>query len=1733
MPTTLDVLQQGRARRLAADGQLISALFNHLTNGDSTTVIVPEHSTLGCWLQVYRRALSRPHLRAWATRLPVDLAGLDVPLETAPLELPAQSVLNFYGYPYPEHRGERRVISQALDQSNSFAEPKAGLDDGLKRLNQDRQQIADQLQALLDDDDFSLFSCYRSYFKLDSGSFWATAQQTGAALLDAITRNPSFLALEAVDGLQPGTYMFDPATRRLSGKKAWGGLVDIGIEQLVALPLDGQLEQLVEVAEQLGSFVHQSGQFSLAQLLNCHDLPVPDTPAEARVLIDTLRQSTALTTLPVSDLANADLALMQHQQWLAQDHDRDVMAECLKGLIQAPPNDHVIDTASVTLHPAPDSGAPHHPAVVPHPICGPFTLQQLLQQHDLAPPTSVDEAQDTLQTLEMNLPRRPEFGDYHGLLSATPHSPVRLLSEQRHSVLATANHGLPDGHPRLLDRLCGTLLSDLSADAIRAQADHLLKQLLRRGPARQLGQQLVTALHWYGQHPDEAASQTSLDLLVLSALILDLDPGAGEAGAPIAGFELSAHAGKPHGEVRQDLELHLVRTCKVSTRAAPLAAHLLLAGAAPEFLVRGLPATMRFRSSIAWMSFKQGVLIAQAMAPGSPRQLSYHDMLALASMPATTGQQQQWREYLATRTLLDWAITVGELPERDNTAYLAHEIDALKLRLSQRLHALKAALITFADAPPTRRSIALADLKNLFPNQTLLDKACLWRPVPPLASGSLRFPMHHHERRNYSLHSLVELHMDGQLSDSRWQSTEPQLDLAQLRPSFGRLGNIHQRFDSAFAAYIERLKQAYSSLIEDLLAQLPLADRHHLQQADLQLLVLKKEPGKDLALLSPEEALARSARMGVILRGTSPSAVQEYELFPLLNRVDKRRGAPLAFREGGTLMSVATGTPHATRPVTQLLMGDELPLDWDAYANGRPPRPGVRAKVIVQTLWSFSPPAAQPPTAAALTYGSTLNRAIAQAIVREHFFLEVDALHLQARGTTQREQMQQRWDRLWTRLKALVPFWSCAEDLASGDTRRVIDGGYACFIDLLALLFPTQRFLTASLAVLKKTAPLPIKLLQLARLSGAFLNTALNPLDGLPGLFRLARSGVIRLSGGARKILHTAIEQVQRRTADRFLLDYPRLLAGANLGSGTLLRGSDLLRINALLHKNHWYPCHPFTGKPYGPPSHTFRLDSALGVAPMQNARGQQVLVSERLFATQPLLIARRDATDLLDGDNLFRLEHQAPTHLDDLASPAYFKAAEGFDSLCGAARSKRSPIPLICFTKKLTAFNASIQQRRAQAIEHLRLIPAPAVGPDPRKLVHNRRLYEALPQGTSFELTPVARTAPLTYKPQLTGRLIANEAQFGLPNNQLDNQLNRDTRVVELTGLTVGTDDSRTLRAMAIELTPAGGTRIIVEADAGVFYEGIAIAPAPAMLFNRLDFNLGGEPEQLIRAFSQRKLDYLSAAGFVHNRPLVTLPTLEVLSQQLARRGFGAAKLKRLLEQSRGLRVIKQRELLLNASDQGQRLGMSVAVTPLKLDTWPPYLAQPGQTLNQYLASKAQASTVALVKSTGIGSANIVGTGVDELERLAIAEPLVMWQYSRAGQPNYTEVILKTGAGNCDQMAHVASELIRFNGGAARVWGTSPPAHAFVVVGNPPATLGSTLDFSEAGWVGLWICDPWAAIVCPASDYVRQLNVKMHMWYLEDISVFFNDRGTYRWGQANDRNWLALLRNGVKRPQP
>lgn len=222
MQDTLDVFRQGQAQRQAADRSLMAGLIRHLTNARTPPVEVPAHSSLGCWLRLYQQTLDRPNLR---TQLPLDLASLGVEHDATQLKVPGQQVLNFYGYPHPRHRGQRMVIAQALDQLNTFAHPRSGLNDQLKRLDQDLHQIADRLERLLDDEDFSLYSAYKTYFKLDSGSFWATHQQTGAALLDTLTTTPAFLALGLVQGLNPARIHSIPprgaSAARTPGARWW------------------------------------------------------------------------------------------------------------------------------------------------------------------------------------------------------------------------------------------------------------------------------------------------------------------------------------------------------------------------------------------------------------------------------------------------------------------------------------------------------------------------------------------------------------------------------------------------------------------------------------------------------------------------------------------------------------------------------------------------------------------------------------------------------------------------------------------------------------------------------------------------------------------------------------------------------------------------------------------------------------------------------------------------------------------------------------------------------------------------------------------------------------------------------------------------------------------------------------------------------------------------------------------------------------------------------------------------------------------------------------------------------------------------------------------------------------------------------------------------------------------------------------------------------------------------
>ncbi|PRA29212.1 hypothetical protein [Pseudomonas poae] len=1768
--------------RLTADRQIMAALFNHL---DATpeqqghaTLEVPVDSTVGQWLSVYRQACLRPRVLAWVEQQALNLScltlehttlkegdgakraftvthhpewrSLATPIVTlaeiidpsaAGLAWPhsactAQSLtlnqlLRFYGYPAPApaNPAHRYVIKTALTQLKPF--DTSALNARFYQLNQDLQQLAETLESMvrahfspLENTPFNLLLPYSTRLRLQSTSCLANTIATGAAQLDAITHQPGFLVLEQAQDLQPGRYTFSYDSRVLQGEQQSGAIYKIDLIHLRSLMPDNRVECLLSTLEQLRLPLHEDGTISVAELLSHHALPRPTRVEDAEEQAQQLRQAPLITVPSIDERTTSVFAIGWHSRQCAIDHERDKILIALSDLIQGKSANTTIAPQNVWVQvgPAQTERA---------------SLELLLKRHGMGVAYTVKAARKLLPLLEMMRPVSPALGNYWQAVDQPLASALELSNELRTTLLRTVASVLPQPNPGLLNLLAEGLLSGMSRDQARANADTLLRQMLDQPLAHTLATKLVQALGWLEAVGNECAMRASCDALVLAALILTLDPEAGKHRYVIAGLDLNTqhYWGLPYLNLRSDLELHLVQNGLASAESSPVAAHLLLAGAAPECLVQDIPDTLRFMTDHAWMLFKQGVMQIEQVASGASRLMTFNDILVFASQVSATSAQRQWREHCALSTLLDWSVATGAQPRTAlDTAVSLDQINHLKTRLNDRMEQLKTATRILTAQPPSRRRMAFKDLRRALPDNRLLEKRCLsWRDWRHIGSHTHLGPFPRSSGAD-NTHSAVDLHMSGALVPlvERLETSDPDFDLPALKQCSASLNDINARFSTVFTDYIRMTKAAYGVYIQYLLCQLPLKDRKELQQGHLTLLTLSAPADKPLVHESPRENLARLGRYGVILRCEHAQRVRYFELFPLLNLVRENAQIPRELQIGGQPLNITTGTANAPVPVSTLFLGTPLPVDWQAYAKGQQPRPGQRSEVIVERLFSRAAQASLG-NAVPMDFDAPRTLDLAGTLVEKHFFLEPDLLLEQTKGSSSLEQNQQLEAKIFAVIKALIPFWSCSEDLASGDVKRTIDGVYGCFLDVLGVYMPTKTTLLSAASRLATTAPLPLKLLQVMRLGAGYLHSILNPVDGIGSLLKLTRYGVAYLTKAGQQIMLTAIEQTRQWLAHTSAFDTLQHLGRIDLASGTLMRGSEFARLMAIMHKQRWRAFDPFTARPHGPVLNGFLPDNAITVTPLILADGYQARVVHEVLDC-PLMIPRTTGTDILTGGRVFRLAPGNPELLTDLTSASHFRIAQSFDNLCPISRHKRSPIPLICFTKQLYPFKGSIHKRRVQAMEHLQLMPAPSVQGQTRKTIYKRLVHEATPQVTRFELNPVPVQLPIAYKTRTTGRLILDTPQFGLPEDSLDNLLSRQTVVLEVHSIVNTIDDRRVMRALLLNnpQAPAGPpTRCVVEADVGVFYEASPVpGDAQAVRLDLLEYGTTPEVNQLLNAYATQKNQHLVKANMSVQMPLVVLPTLETLYRQLHRRGYSAQKIQQIQRRASGLSKLKQRELLLNTSDQGRRLEIQVAALPIQLQVWPPRplqpaLPTPAQT-NQYIAEIANDAVQNLVERTGLRSANIVGDTAQELSRLELTEPVVMWEYSKVGHPDYTEVILQTGAGNCDQMAHIASELIRHNLGNCQRW-CIHRAHAFVVVGTPP--VPQSLDFSEPGWADVWICDPWVNIACPASRYLERLNIKMIAMDLESILVFFRDAQLQRWGRATDPVWLAQLNDQLK----
>lgn len=524
---------------------------------------------------------------------------------------------------------------------------------------------------------------------------------------------------------------------------------------------------------------------------------------------------------------------------------------------------------------------------------------------------------------------------------------------------------------------------------------------------------------------------------------------------------------------------------------------------------------------------------------------------------------------------------------------------------------------------------------------------------------------------------------------------------------------------------------------------------------------------------------------------------------------------------------------------------------------------------------------------------------------------------------------------------------------------------------------------------------------------------------------------------------------------------------------------------------------------------------------------GKSVLVPDGIWAERPHILRREKYTDVVVGDKVYRFDPSKPEVLTEVGAASDFELLAGFEMMCGAPDARmRRDLNGLCYTKWIQSGGTPVYQE-AQALEHRRLVPSPEVTGQPRTVVHDHRLYQVDPNNGD-QLIELPRQSPITYRNQVTGSIV-NEPDFGFDELGRSRAINNDTVVVKLGPLSDLSDDQRTLRAYKTQYN--GKNYVVAEGDTGVFY--FAELNASGQLdFQRITANNNPVSSRMIELHDQYKDIHGYAANGTPNQDIVVLPDMDDLVKNIViDNNLSPAETQQLKNVLSGLSDEKQRELLLNIRAWGKKLNVPTALKSIaleKINRPATFNSLSPADKNKFFAEASREVIDRQFDATGIRSANQrIPNDLADGARAYSADEIVTWLYTRTAARNYSEAILKVGAGNCDQMAHVAVETINISGGDARI--AQVKGHTFTVVGGP---MGGqiTSGFKGPEWAGAWVVDPWAGISCPASDYPVQFERRMQDWSRSGKQILISDGGTPPqsvWRDPLDPAWINATVHG------
>lgn len=1466
------------------------------------------------------------------------------------------------------------------------------------------------------------------------------------AYLDKALKSSGFTEWAAKQGIDLSTLRFDPTDRALIGKVN-------GVEQRFTATdftkryPEQHFDVLTPVLTAAEAFTAHGKPITLAQandssasfewLANFYSIST-DYDSEAFTRHTELMGRTLAFPTPPENPGKIVSWLNQRKIALGDSNDRHALIHQLKF-------GNVDNDATTRFTVDPDSS--HQPK-------GTTTLQKFLSDHGWYGATSAAQVDNLLQALQTQIPQAPALGNQWGFLSTD----LPLSAEQRSAVGELVKTSIGN-HSTLLSFLSSGV-SNLSSDP-----DQALQQLLSSDIALELATHLQTAMKG-------AATPTSLKQWLLTALVLALDPTAGTQRNRVAGFDFMwpANWGLGAGKLSELLSQHLADTQQVPTHLRPAVTRLLMSGAAPHLLVKDLPSTLKLGSP-EWVNFSSAVNRIELIAAGASANMTYQQVMDFHNIKPISAEENRLQAVAQLNPVIDWAVINNHLGKNNNDEYSLEQLNDSHEKLNTQINETSQAKRYLRTvAPPSRRAMALAALKEKFGASIDFERPVLWEKVAGGIFSGINA-------------SIVEVYEAGRLGES-WSTQQPGLNVEDLRKKAHELPDINAQFDNAIQEDFTPRRRHTISLFKDMLSKLPLEERNSLNFGTVELLQVE------------------GTASGIIITSVYEGVRRDFAVYPATGQIVR-------------IPDIDPSTPLDKKV--------SVALDMDALKNGTEPKQGVTCDVVLRESEQFilneTTDGDKRPelrerrflersaSDASSVYDSNRMEDLAKVLV-DTVYLRKSTFVGSHRGLHNAVEHGVEPSDFFKGLLRAIPGSSSLEDLYHGEYAKAAGD---LLVDI-ALYVATEG--AGKIWTLAKTGAAWAT----AKVSAKFVEK-----------FGADEAEDIALKDITAASTSNSINTLSRMQESHLAVQTADMAEGRVIRSGT----HNQVKVSTVFQDGNWYAYDARTQAAYGPALEGFISDTSAPLRKETFSSGTQALVTEKPLATDAYTLPRAKGFDLVNEGKVYRYDVKNPNVLTDLESADHFRPLDNFEAICEApsvgGRAKRGTNDT-CFSKIVENTPNELTQE-LQALEHVRLFPSPSkfLRKD-QFVVFERRRYKVIDGETGPHLHPTLDKQPITYKSLITGS-IKHDPQFGFYVGQTNEALNQETRVIKLNSISDISDDKREVRAVIVNGRTPGDTQkyLVIEADTAQFYYAkLNTASSGELKF----FRTTPDDISLVNGYRNKFSIRQGVSRTPLDAEFIALPKLDSALAELKRSGYQKKDVDELGAFVKNMTKEQQREVLYQLQ-RSEAIGKTnIALKPNQvtaLTTPANFSTLTAEQQNKFLAQQVKDTVTRSMTATGLGPGNQIRSASD-IARADAANQTVEWlrRSIPSSARNRSDIILKAGAGNCGEMALLSRDIIKKSGGNAYEWKASD-AHAFTVVGGPSAIPAGTVDFSEPEWADAWIVDPWAGIASPAREYTQKLKEVMTQWERDGIKIVEGNKPI----SPLEKNWMDALIVKPKTPYP